>query len=742
MKQVSEAYSKSMSSSLRNQSYCRVILHNEDTSAAEDGTWASTGEESYSDIAKLDAGRAFTKRYATHEPNYWILDGESLLIDDDADVGFVSDVLSDENGEISVSLTRTFTTAHTFSGITLAFDTVAKEWPESVTIVFYLDGESVGTAQASISGPTVAVEALVEACDKLVFTFGKMLPCRRLRLNRITYGVDKYFYNDEISSLTLSNDIDPLSRRLPQEKMAVVLLDYEHKYDAENPSGEYKFIDEKASATVQFGYTLDSGEIEWVKGDRYVLTGRPTTANNKATFSGVGLIGSMTGTYYKSKRGLKTLYDMAVDVLEDADLDKQEDGSDPWVIDERLKEMYSTAVLPIDTHMNCLQLIAHAARCQMYTDDDNVIHIEPFGVTVTGLYSGNYTDNGHADYSSWESVDKGANYSAPVATLELNRWLLDGEQQISDDTDTGYVSSQSSGADGTFAENPYFTRTFDVARDIRAVGLRFDSKLDEWSKTIQVEFYAGDALLDTVEQTVAAVETKVYSTKAVACTHVVVTCLETLPFRRFRVEKVSFSETDFSIDFTTIVKDSQSLTKIDKVKAVTVNKYSCTEKEESTLYEAETTDTEVHIEFSGAWTSGTITVTGDSTTVESYKIYGRAIDLVLSPGTKTIVVTGKLLEESSSAYTLAVNSSGEVDEEANPLITNDEMAQALAAHVAAYLQMRNTYDLSYRGNPELETGDIVTLQTPYTDALDGLILTDEITFNGSLSGKLKVKALI
>ena len=85
---------------------------------------------------------------------------------------------------------------------------------------------------------------------------------------------------------------------------------------------------------------------------------------------------------------------------------------------------------------------------------------------------------------------------------------------------------------------------------------------------------------------------------------------------------------------------------------------------------------------------------------------------------------------------------GETDVEENPLITSDGMSDALAEHVAKYLQMRNTYDASYRGNPELEAGDIIGLQTRYTDDMDALLLVDEIEFNGSLKGKVKVKGLI
>ena len=105
-------------------------------------------------------------------------------------------------------------------------------------------------------------------------------------------------------------------------------------------------------------------------------------------------------------------------------------------------------------------------------------------------------------------------------------------------------------------------------------------------------------------------------------------------------------------------------------------------------------------------------------------------------------MTGKRVNESVSVVSFPASSEGAVDEEHNPLITSDALCAALAAHVKAYLHMRTTYDADYRGNPEIEVGDVIGLQTPYRDCVNALILTDEITFDGSLHGKLKVKALI
>lgn len=159
-----------------------------------------------------------------------------------------------------------------------------------------------------------------------------------------------------------------------------------------------------------------------------------------------------------------------------------------------------------------------------------------------------------------------------------------------------------------------------------------------------------------------------------------------------------------------------------------------------TLYEGKTRNTAFHVEYSRLAQDVEITVEGGE--LISSEIYGRAADLVLSEGEKTVTVKGTPINESSVVLTYPAAREGETDIEENPLITSDEMADALAAHVIQYLQMRNTYDMEYRGNPELETGDVIGLETMYTKEMDTLILTDEITFNGSLRGKLKVKGLI
>ena len=749
MKSVSNAYKASMKAMLRNRSYVRITFGNVDTTAATDGEWESNGAASISEFETVDYAYQYGDTYASLELNRWALDGKTLIVPTGEAVqdGFISSLMSDAEGDFTTLpvITREFSLKHIFPGLTLTFDTRQQEWPLEVTADFYLNGEVVDTQTVSITSVQTTITTTATEIDKVTITFDRCLPYRRPRLENVLYGLNVQFVNKDIVSTQQKHDVDPLSRRLPTETMQFTILDYEHKYDPDNPAGIYAYVDKNSPIEIQFGYELPDGSVEWLKPDNYVLNAKPSAQNNQATFNGTGLIGSLTGTFYKSKLGSKSLYNMAEEVLLDAGLTLTEQGTNPWEIDEALKDMFTTAALPIDTHMNCLQLIAHAACCRLYTDDDNIIHIRPFGVTVIGIYNGVWADNGHVWFSEWDTVDKGNTAENTYATFELNRWTLGGDSQIilpdSNAGQRGYISEAMTGADGSFTNPPVFTKTFDVPHDLPVLAIRFDTVLNEFPGAVQVKYYHDDTLLDTQTAAIDSVEVYVSSNLAIECTKIEVTMIGNLPYRRGRVTKVYYRETDFTLDFTSIGENSQKISKIDELKSVSVARYSYTASNDtSTLYEGTTTETELHVEFSGLAQDVQISVSGG--TLVSSNIYARAADLVLSSGTKTVTITGKTLTENSVVVSYPVAQSGEIDKEENPLITNDTMCQALANHVKSYLQMRNTYEANYRGNPEMEVGDIIGLQTLYTDEMDALILVDEITFDGSLSGKMTVKGLI
>lgn len=782
MKTVSDAYKSGMKSLLRERSYVRITFDNIDTTAAGDGEWTASSEATYArfGVEDVDYRDAPWLGVATLELNRWELDGDFGIYNSWPLVAydkFASGVMSDENGDFStaVVLTREFEEEHTLPGFFLTFDTRENCFPRQATVVFSRDGEEVAEIILSPTSPKCGAEQLIENIDEIEITFGSTLPYHRARLEDVLYGMEYVFTNDDIESCKQIHDVDPLSRRLPSKQFSFTLIDYEHRYDPDNPQGQYQYIDINSPVYLQYGYTLEDGTVEWLEPDHYYLNAKPTAKDDLATFSATDIIGTLTNTFYKGyfHRNAISPYQyvdvdldtLALEVLRDANLPFNTHAryiNMPWTVDGSLNFMDTWAVLPIATHAECLQMIAHAARCRLYSDRAGIIHIEPFGVTVSGIYEGEFSDNGHTSFSEWDTVNKGGPESFTYATLELNRWELDGSPQMFVKTvmkdgvevviaeGLGFISDALSGTDGAFATPPAFTRTFDVSHDLRAVSLRFDSCLNEWPRSVTVNYYhkVGTSLYYHYElyttksvNDVRGAEVSINNDEALGCDKIEVILNYNLPQSRVRVSKVYFRESDFTLNFDSISENSQSLSKIDNLKEVTVARsVYITDATASDLYEETTTETQLHVELGCLAKDIEITVTGGS--LVSSDIYGRAVDMVLSSGTKTVKITGKRVNESNVVVSHNVAADGEIDVEENPLISSESMSDALAEHAAKYLQMRNTYDASYRGNPEVEAGDVIGLQTRYTDDMDALVLVHEIDFNGSLKGKMKVKGLI
>lgn len=85
-----------------------------------------------------------------------------------------------------------------------------------------------------------------------------------------------------------------------------------------------------------------------------------------------------------------------------------------------------------------------------------------------------------------------------------------------------------------------------------------------------MKYYKDTVLLDTQTVPVNSVEVFVSSSLAIDCTKIEVSFLSGLPYRRMRVSKVYYRETDFTLDFSSIAENSQAISKIDELKAVTV----------------------------------------------------------------------------------------------------------------------------------------------------------------------------
>lgn len=795
MKTASREYKSSMASQVRNRSFVNISFGNIDVKAGTDGVWVGD-HLSWSTYPDINYDHIYNATAVTLELNRWTLNGTQEIHPNTAkNYGWISTAMTDANGSIGdyavigsaainegviaptnpsadsvLKMERTFANAHSLSGVTITFDTLTNEWPLSGVLTFTDESDNEYTAAFQPTGITTPVTLLKEGVKKVSIAITNMLPYRRMRVLTTIWGIGTTFTNEDLVNLTETNDVDPMSRRLPSEKLTFTVLDYEHKYDPDNPEGMYSTINRGAPIEISYGYELDSGDIEWLKGDTYSLENKPTFKNSKVTFTGTGLLATLTDKYYRGALGRKTFYSLAEDVLEDAGLNPLPSGDDPWDIDDSLMSMYTITPLPIQSHAASLQMIAHATNCRLFTDEDNVIHIKPFGVTPVGIFDGEFTDNGHLWYSSWSNVDYGTPPDYTYATLELNRWVLGGNQLIAsnDTVALGYVSSQMSDVDGNFTAKPNFTKWFNVTHDVPKTVYTFDSAMEEYPETISVDYRdASGGRIASGTKTVTESPVEVVPAVPIEdCSYIIVTLDKTrIPYRRFRVTKMEYFETDFSLTLDSVKQNTPATSKLERLKDVTVAVYSSNPTTQpieysngvdiasmsntqnvayrtSKLFEGDTTETNLHVEFQLA-RDIRIYVNGvDVTSTHTNDIFARAANVHMSSGTKHVLIEGVPLNESAEVYTYNFSSSGETDAEENVLITDKSMADAHADHVGEYLTLRNTYDADYRGNPEVEVGDIISMETIYGNIVYGIVLVDTISFNGSLSGKLKVKGLV
>lgn len=204
--------------------------------------------------------------------------------------------------------------------------------------------------------------------------------CRNRSHLKVTliYGGQSFVFSDEvIASATKTNEVDPLSRRVPKETFNFSIFDYANEYNPSNPSGKWSSMDENAKIKVEFGFEVSSCITEWLTPDYYFLDAKPSVSGGIATFKASSKLCHLTKTYYKGVYASLSLYDLAVAVLTDAGI-----SSSDYFIDSSLSSMTTNAPLPVSTHINCLQLIAHCARCTLKTVN-GVIRIDPFSSTIT-----------------------------------------------------------------------------------------------------------------------------------------------------------------------------------------------------------------------------------------------------------------------------------------------------------------------------------------------------------------------
>lgn len=388
MQPVSANWLNNQKQTLVEESFVEVFYDIADPDALVDASASDNGSIYIANTPQIVSGVAKDiVPYATLERNIWLLDGSRKIIpeSDYGDTGYVSDILSNETcGFDKIPIVEiSFTEVHApvIPGITITWGEVYNEYAENFRVTAY-NGATLVAEKTVIDNKSVVsvVELDIENYDLIRIEILKWcLPYHRARISNVFIGINRIYTKTDLLEFEHLQEVDPLNAKLPKISVRFGIDNTSDEYNPNNEAGMSKYLMERQEIRTRYGYKLGDS-IEWIDGGVFYLSEWEAPQNGiSANFEARDLLEFMSSTYMKgvySSEGV-SLYSLAMAVFEEANLPLNSDGTVKWVIDDSLKNIYTNAPLPLVSLAECLQMIANAAACVLYTDRKGTLHIEP-----------------------------------------------------------------------------------------------------------------------------------------------------------------------------------------------------------------------------------------------------------------------------------------------------------------------------------------------------------------------------
>ena len=372
MKVVSNEFKEVMNQNIRPTTQFQASLEMRDHSVEDDAMVGLQDQTAFS-TGVFDS--VHEGDYVTFEKDFFRVGSSQRILPPNNNYiknGFVSSAICDDEGVFQEipTIGIAFNKTQSFIGMTYEF---AYAYPTQIRVTYWFDGELAGQFVSTPTGLTfVDSEHRLGEFDRITFEFLKMSePNRRLRISRISFGYEKKFEMGDILSVNHTMSIDPVSSSLPYEKLVMKVNNIGKDYNPDNPQGSWTYFINGQPLSIRYG-VLVGDNVEWVDAGKLYLSDAPTVDANSASFEAVDMISTLTDTYNKgvwSENGAD-LYSLAYRVLGDA-------GVTNYILPDSLKSIKTYAPLPLRPHRECLQMIANAGECVLYTNPQGVVVIEP-----------------------------------------------------------------------------------------------------------------------------------------------------------------------------------------------------------------------------------------------------------------------------------------------------------------------------------------------------------------------------
>lgn len=349
---------------------------------------SSNSEEIFSDLDNIkEAIIPQSKNYATLEKNFWLLnDSQPIYGSEELEQTYVSSYMSDKNCLFSdkACITLTSSVYLTTLGLTMVFDSIDKNYAKKLKVKAYRDSTMIMDKDYTLSSYSDRLifadnEELVRWNKIEIYFIESSLPYRRIRVNQLLFGIMETYTDENLISAESKEKTTMINSELPTHTFKFTIDNMNKLFNPDNPQGWYRYILQQQPISYEWGYQLDDGTIEWILGGKMLLTGSVEVGENQVSFSTTSLINYLTKVYKKGvyNSSGRSLYDLAVDVLEDSNID-----SSQYNLWSGLKSIKTDAPLPKLEARQLLQIIATTGNCILFTNRENVINIQPFNYVL------------------------------------------------------------------------------------------------------------------------------------------------------------------------------------------------------------------------------------------------------------------------------------------------------------------------------------------------------------------------
>lgn len=349
---------------------------------------SSNSEEIFSDLDNIkETTIPQSKNYATLEKNFWLLnDSQPIYGSEELEQTYVSSYMSDKNCLFSdkACITLTSSVYLTTLGLTMVFDSIDKNYAKKLKVKAYRDSTMIMDKDYTLSSYSDRLifadnEELVRWNKIEIYFIESSLPYRRIRVNQLLFGIMETYTDENLISAESKEKTTMINSELPTHTFKFTIDNMNKLFNPDNPQGWYRYILQQQPISYEWGYQLNDGTIEWILGGKMLLTGSVEVGENQVSFSTTSLINYLTKVYKKGvyNSSGRSLYDLAVDVLEDSNIDSSQYNL--WI---GLKSIKTDAPLPKLEARQLLQIIATTGNCILFTNRENVINIQPFNYVL------------------------------------------------------------------------------------------------------------------------------------------------------------------------------------------------------------------------------------------------------------------------------------------------------------------------------------------------------------------------